>query len=74
MYIYDYNYIDSIHTYIPPRLYSDYLFVGGVGYTNLDFHNDLVASINMLSSCVERLGMKPCFFDQEMYSKLPVSK
>ncbi|CAL1542196.1 unnamed protein product [Lymnaea stagnalis] len=53
------------------RLYSDYFFVGG-GLTSLDFHNDVLASINLVHSCVKRFGLVSCFYDHRLYIKLPV--
>ncbi|XP_059159239.1 carbohydrate sulfotransferase 15-like isoform X2 [Physella acuta] len=53
------------------RLYSDYFFVGG-GLTSLDFHNDVLAAIDMVYNCVKRNGMERCFYDRELYSNLPV--
>uniref|UniRef100_A0A0B7A1Z4 Sulfotransferase domain-containing protein n=2 Tax=Arion vulgaris TaxID=1028688 RepID=A0A0B7A1Z4_9EUPU len=53
------------------RLYSDYFFVG-LGLTAQDFHNDIVASVDMLAKCVEQQGLHRCFHDHDMYVKLPV--
>ncbi|XP_005101986.1 carbohydrate sulfotransferase 15 [Aplysia californica] len=53
------------------RLYSDYFFVGG-GLTSLDFHNDILATIDMLASCVKILGLQRCFYDPKLYQRLPV--
>ncbi|BFZ20932.1 hypothetical protein BsWGS_23971 [Bradybaena similaris] len=53
------------------RLYSDYFFVG-LGLTAQDFHNDILASVEMLAKCVEQRGLQSCFHDNELYIKLPV--
>ncbi|XP_055872446.1 uncharacterized protein LOC106071469 [Biomphalaria glabrata] len=53
------------------RLYSDYFFVGG-GLTSLDFHNDVLVAIDLLHDCVQTFGLVHCFYDHELYVKLPL--
>ncbi|GFO12079.1 carbohydrate sulfotransferase 15 [Plakobranchus ocellatus] len=53
------------------RLYSDYFFVGG-GLTSDDFHNDVLATIDILAKCVKSHGLQRCFYDRTIYAKLPV--
>ncbi|XP_059177859.1 carbohydrate sulfotransferase 15-like [Physella acuta] len=52
------------------RLYSDYVFLG-YGTNPIEFHNHTLQAIDMLNACLKNHTTRFCYFDNDMYQKLP---
>ncbi|XP_013067475.2 carbohydrate sulfotransferase 15-like isoform X2 [Biomphalaria glabrata] len=53
------------------RLYSDYVFLE-YGKDPIDFHRHVVQAIEMMEVCLSNHSRRFCFYDADLYDKLPV--
>ncbi|XP_059177860.1 carbohydrate sulfotransferase 15-like [Physella acuta] len=53
------------------RLYSDYVFLE-YGKNPLEFHNHTLQAIDMMNACLKNHSTRFCYFDFDLYQKLPV--
>ncbi|XP_059177868.1 carbohydrate sulfotransferase 15-like [Physella acuta] len=52
------------------RLYSDYVFLD-YGKDPLEFHKHSLQAIDMMNACLKNHSTRFCYFDYNMYQKLP---